>query len=397
MSASLMHFLIATTIASSIAVLCVGVLRKPLRRLAGPQSAYWLWMLVPATALAVFVPAPHGRILANTLPGSVGEVLFTSMVRVATSGASSDFLQFGLATWLLGVCLMAAASVLRQRAFVRSLGSLGNGPDGVPCSDAIAGPMLLGAWRARVIVPADFASRYTPEERLLMLAHEQAHLARGDAFANAAAAAWLCLFWFNPLMYWAVGRLQFDQELACDARVVSRRAAARKLYAGALLKAQMPAASAWRMPLGCHWQSSHPLKERIAALKNPSPGAARRLSGAALAVALAVSGIGAVTLTSGTEPAQRTTASAAPNGADWLDRPISIELRDKDAGEALRMVARESGHKIVVSAQAAEKLKEKLTMHFVDVKTSACLDILMTTSGLVYRQSGGVIFVDVRR
>jgi hypothetical protein len=257
--------------------------------------------------------------------------------------------------------------------------------------------MVLGAWRARVIVPADFASRYTPEERCLMLAHEQAHLARGDAIANAAAAAWLCLFWFNPLMYWAVGRLQFDQELACDARVVSRRAAARKLYAGALLKAQLPTEPAWRMPIGCHWQSSHPLKERIAALKYPPPGAGRRLSGAALAVALSASGIYAVTFASGTALAQRSAASSAPNGTDRLDQRISIQVRDQDVREALRMVAQESGQKIFFSGQAAEKLKEKLTMHFVDMKARDCLDLLLKTQGLVYRQSGGVIFVDVPR
>ena len=36
MSASLMHVLVAMTLASSI---------------AGSQSAYWVWLLVPATAL----------------------------------------------------------------------------------------------------------------------------------------------------------------------------------------------------------------------------------------------------------------------------------------------------------------------------------------------------------
>jgi beta-lactamase regulating signal transducer with metallopeptidase domain len=37
-----MHLLIATTVASSIAVVFVAVLRKPLRRVVGSQSTYLL-------------------------------------------------------------------------------------------------------------------------------------------------------------------------------------------------------------------------------------------------------------------------------------------------------------------------------------------------------------------
>ncbi len=388
MSTSLMNLLIATTLASSIAVLCAAVLRKPLRRLAGPQSAYWVWLLVPAVALAVFLPTHQQPLLARTLPHSVGKVIYSTIESVSPGALSSDYAQLGLAAWLLGVCLIAGASVLRQRAFTQSLGSMGKRSDGMLCSAAISGPMVLGAWRARVIVPADFASRYTPQERLLMLAHEQAHLDRGDALVNAVAEAWLCLFWFNPLMHWAVGRLHFDQELACDALVVSKPAAGRKLYAGALLKAQLPASSAGRLPLGCHWQSSHPLKERIAALKSPAPGGARRMSGAALAVVLAVSGIYAVTFASGTALAQKASASSAPNGPDWLIRPISMELQNQEIGKALEIVARVSGHTLVLSPEATQKLREKVTMHFVDVQLGAVLDLIMKTRGLAYRLAG---------
>ena len=33
------------------------------------------------------------------------------------------------------------------------------------------------------------------------------------------------------------------------------------------------------LPVGCHWQSSHSLKERILMLKQPPPGAGRRRVG----------------------------------------------------------------------------------------------------------------------
>jgi hypothetical protein len=251
------------------------------------------------------------------------------------------------------------------------------------------GPMVIGAWRARVIVPTDFAVRYSPEERLLMLAHERAHLERGDAFVNILAAAWLCLFWFNPLMYWALGRLHFDQELACDALVVSRRASGKKVYGNALLKAQMHPESAWPTPIGCHWKSSHPLKERIAVLKYPSPGFGRRLSGVAVAVALAISGIYMVTIASG---------SPAPKAVDWMAQSIDLEIDDQTCREVIMTIARKSGHNVVFSDQAQQKLKgqtQTLKAHFVQIPVGAMLNLVAQTGGLAIKQSGDVIFVDV--
>jgi hypothetical protein len=146
----------------------------------------------------------------------------------------------------------------------------------------------VGAWRARVVVPIDFEARYSPEERILVLAHERAHFARRDAAINVFATGWLCLAWFNPLMYWALGRLRFDQELACDALVVARSKTGRRCYADALLKTQLANESSWLVPVGCHWQSTHPLKERVAMLKYSSPGHARRLGGIAFSVGLTI-------------------------------------------------------------------------------------------------------------
>ena len=114
--------------------------------------------------------------------------------------------------------------VRRQRAFARSLGRLVPLPDGTWRSGGVAEPMLLGAWRPRMLVPLDFEQRYSPEEREFVLAHEQAHMCRGDTVVNAVGAAWLCAFWFDPVMFWAMRLLRFDQDLACDAAVLAAAA-----------------------------------------------------------------------------------------------------------------------------------------------------------------------------
>jgi beta-lactamase regulating signal transducer with metallopeptidase domain len=296
MSNSLAPALLMVTAASSIAIVLVGALRKPLRHAVGVRAAYWQWLLVPASVFAVLLPAPvHSiRIMTESLPRPVGAAFSSAMFSVSVAGASSHYLVTGLAIWLLGSSAMLTWLVRRQRVFVRSLGSLTREPDGVYRSGSIVAPLVIGAWRARVVVPTDFEARYNPEERILMLAHERAHLARRDAAINVFALGWLCLAWFNPLMYWALGRLRFDQELACDALVVAGTNTARRRYADALLKTQLANESSWLMPAGCHWQSIHPLKERIAMLKYPSPGLARRMGGIALSVGLTIAGSYAV-------------------------------------------------------------------------------------------------------
>lgn len=296
MSSSLVHSLVIVTVASSLAIALVGLLRKPLRYVVGVRAAYWLWMLVPASALAAFMPAPvrSVRMITESLHASVSTAFSGAMISAGVAGESISNVAAVVAVWLLGTCLMFTWLARRQRIFVSSLGKMVADADGIYRSSSIVAPLLVGAWLGRIVVPMDFENRYSPEERALALAHERAHLKRRDAEINVFATAWLCVTWFNPLMYWALGRLRFDQELACDALVVADLKTGRRRYADALLKTQLANESALQMPVGCHWQSTHPLKERVAMLKYPSPGPARRLVGMVFAVALTIVGSYAV-------------------------------------------------------------------------------------------------------
>jgi bla regulator protein BlaR1 len=291
MGANLLHALISVTAASSIAILLVGVLRKPLRFAVGARAAYWLWLLVPASAVATLLPAPSHtlRVVSSSLPSYLGSTLSSVAIELRAE-KSAAYVVAGLMVWLIGAAVMCILLVSRQRAFVRSLGEMTPDPYGVRRSVSIVAPMLVGAWRPQVVVPVDFEARYSHVERQLVLAHERAHLARHDISINAFAAVWLSLTWFNPLMYWAIRRLRLDQELACDALVLTRSGTAPRCYADALLKTQLATESAWRMPIGCHWQSIHPLKERVTMLKRPLPGPLRRLIGITGALTLTCSG-----------------------------------------------------------------------------------------------------------
>src|SRR3569833_3114121 len=264
--------LLELTIAASVAALLVGLLRTPLRGIAGARAAYGLWLMVPLSTLTVLLPTP---------PHPLAPV---EMVPALTEGSDSTNNEaIVLTVWAAGVIVMLALAVARQRAFVRSLGSLLRLPNGAYRSASAVEPMVIGALRPRVVLPADFETRYTRDERALVLAHEHAHVKRGDALINAIATVWLCLSWFNPLMHWALGWLRVDKELACAALVLAAPGTARRRYADALLKTQLAADSVpTTVPAGCHWQSAPPLTQRIAALKRPLPGMARRCFGMAL-------------------------------------------------------------------------------------------------------------------
>lgn len=74
-------------------------------------------------------------------------------------------------------------------------------------------------------------------EQALILAHERAHIARGDHLTKLVAYLLLSFHWFNPLLWAAYLLFLRDQEIACDERAVrhfSREQ--RRLYALALLK-----------------------------------------------------------------------------------------------------------------------------------------------------------------
>jgi beta-lactamase regulating signal transducer with metallopeptidase domain len=341
MSVSLVHLLVIVTAASSMAVVLVGVLRKPLRCAIGARAAYWQWLLVPASVLAVLMPAPvHSvRTLTGSMPDSVSAAFSSAIVSVSAVGGSTSYAT-GVAIWLLGTLLMATWFVRRQRAFVRSLGKLTMDPDGIYRSSTVVAPLLVGAWRPRIVVPSDFESCYTPEERSLVVAHERAHLVRHDAAINVFVTSWLCLAWFNPLMYWAMGRLRFDQELACDAMVVAGSKTGRRLYAGALLKTQLANESAWRMPVGCHWQSTHPLKERVAMLKYPSPGLARRLGGMGFTAALTIAVSYAAWAAQSQLPLPASSAKLiAVNMKWWVNGTDVLQPSDPAAARDFRVVS----------------------------------------------------------
>jgi beta-lactamase regulating signal transducer with metallopeptidase domain len=90
-------------------------------------------------------------------------------------------------------------------------------------------------WRWPVILlPHDWRSWHDADRRAV-LAHELAHIARGDYAAGLVAQLALALHFYHPLVHWLAGRLHWQQELAADA-VGARIAGGRESYLHTLAK-----------------------------------------------------------------------------------------------------------------------------------------------------------------
>lgn len=267
MATEVLLALIRANIAASMAIAAALLLRAPARRLFGAQVAYALWLAVPAALLGALFNASDSTGPAAAATGA-------ARIWLARPGHAEGL----LALWLIGVAAALAVVMWSQLRFLEAAKS------------GRAGPAITGVVRARLVLPADFAERFTPEERRLVRAHERAHMDRLDLRANAWAVLIQCLGWFNPALHLAVRAMRLDQELACDATVIARLPRERRRYAETLLKTSLVQVGT---PLGCHWaaRGAHPLEVRIDMLTRPAPSPAQRDVGKGALVLLAITAL----------------------------------------------------------------------------------------------------------
>lgn len=350
MSADLVLTLARLIAVFSAAIVVVLALRIPIRRAFGARIAYALWLLVPMATAAALMPArlvmiePPAIVAAQITPAS--DVQQTDAVRAPASAPADEImpprdklLPLLLALWALGFAGSFTLLVRAQQRFNTRLRAARRegGVHLAPARDI--GPAVVGVFLPRIVVPADFVTRYTPQERELVLAHERAHISAGDVHVNAVAALLQCAFWFNPLVYIARSALRVDQELACDERVMARHAGSRRAYAEALLKTQLAARA---VPLGCTWPAlgARPLKLRIAALARAPMSAPRRLIGAGVCAFTAF----ALALTAWVaQPPRRAYADEIESQTSFFGRSAGARLvealMDGDVATARRLIA----------------------------------------------------------
>jgi len=361
-----------TMLTTALLVLAVLLVRKPFARHFGPRLAYSLW-LIPALRL-VLPPLPFADPVA--VPDSADFMLVAldapTMVPATPSWSFADAMPFVFVLWAMGMAAVLAMALLSHRRFRASV--LAEAVELEPIgsirlvmTDAVDGPVAFGLWHRIVAVPQDFFARYAADERALAVDHELAHHRHGDLWANAAALVLLASQWFNPFAWRAIRAFRFDQEAACDARVLTMadadmRGERTARYATAIAKAAVGSRLSLAAPMAVHDN----LQERLTMLMrrdiSKQRGLAGRLliGGATLAVLAATATLvpaGVATATAQTadvaeplapplppEPLLPADAPAAPGVVVFTDHSEDVTT-DKDGKkrEVRRIVIRRDG------------------------------------------------------
>jgi beta-lactamase regulating signal transducer with metallopeptidase domain len=284
MTVEILTVLVRVNAIAGAAIVLVLLLRPLALRFFGARVAYWLWLVVPLAVAAGFLPARE-RIVVVPPPAFVldtqeaeDEVATSPSAPTEASAtvAATSFVSLPaladvlVAVWLLGAATLFARSIASTRRLA---------------ADPSVGPALVGVLKPKLVLPADFESRFDAQERALILAHETVHRVSGHTVVNGLVELARCASWFNPLVHVAALRIRADQELACDAAVVAARPTERRAYAQALLKTQIAPAF---LRLGCTWTSpsAKRIGERIAMLGRPSLSRRAAVAGASTVAAI---------------------------------------------------------------------------------------------------------------
>lgn len=198
-------------------------------------------------------------------------------VFISHTAPASAYLAIAWMAGMAAMALYALISWLRLRRRVRTAARL---EGRVWVSDRIGAPFLMGLIRPRIYVPAPLA----PPALDYALAHERAHLRRGDHLWKPLGYALLTVYWFQPLAWVCYGLFCRDMELASDeAAAGGLDREGRAAYAQTLLDWAGPVRGAGTCPLAFGRSDVKGRVKAVLGYKKP----ARWLAGLAIAVFLA--------------------------------------------------------------------------------------------------------------
>ncbi|MBP5555542.1 MAG: hypothetical protein J6X94_11820, partial [Lachnospiraceae bacterium] len=118
--------------------------------------------------------------------------------------------------WCAGVILCLAYALVSYILLRRKVRASKRIEDRIYSCDEVASPFILGVFRPVIYIPSGISREITD----YVIAHENAHLKRGDHFWKPLGFIILSVYWFNPLCWIAYILLCRDIEYACDEKVI---------------------------------------------------------------------------------------------------------------------------------------------------------------------------------
>lgn len=259
--------------------------RRPVERAAMLRSAVvltaalpLLTVLLPVVSLAVLPAEPQaimpmpvwsGRIEpvdGYALSGVIrepGPEFWIAMAWLAVSVALAVRLAIGLTTLMRW---SREGRAPRGKAWTAALDALASSrrPQ-LLVSERARGPLSWGLPPGAILI--DRASEARPETATAVIAHELAHLRRGDWVFLMLSRLMLVMFWFNPLCWRLHSELVARSEEAADAEAV--KTVDRSAYARTLVSMAIEPGATPMLATGMA-ADPHELKQRIKTLMTPN-------------------------------------------------------------------------------------------------------------------------------
>ncbi len=143
--------------------------------------------------------------------------------------------------------------------------------------------------RVRIVLPRHLMEQFDSSGRQAILAHELAHIRRGDHVVRWVELAATVLFWWHPAVWWARRQLRELEEQCCDGMVLEAFPDAARSYAVSLVETlDFLSDTSFLKPLAATGASpGASLTRRIAMLKEPRRTSVRLTLGRTLLLALA--------------------------------------------------------------------------------------------------------------
>ncbi len=289
----------------SAGIAAVGIVCRVLPRLpAGVRAWLWwlacaklllgLWLAAPidlAVLPAPALPLPAASVMAvpsaaraSLLPlrSALPDAAMPSADALPPNAVSQapQWPRLLFAFWLAGVAASLALSIRQSVTLARM--QRGMIPVSLTALDAdalarqiglrrtprvwtgpqVQTPCVVNGLRPAILLPTSFGE-FTQAEMRLTLAHEMAHIKRGDLPLALVPMLARTLFFFDPFTWWASAEWAAAREEACDALALAVTNTPRADYGRLLLKLAAPQAAAPALGLSPGY---HGLRRRLLSL-----------------------------------------------------------------------------------------------------------------------------------
>lgn len=270
-----MELLINMTIGGTVTACMILLVKQLMKDRLTPKWHVYLWVILairllvpglPASEISLLnnVPVTHVAESAAVNPSQntaemktsyvAGNIIMKSPVtgaeRSRTFSVTEHRMNFFSLAWAAGAVLMASylsiVYVLFQyrskklpvcndpevlELFESCKDEAGVGDRHIKLRMGGTTPMLQGAARPAILFPEG----YSAEELRHVFIHELCHYRHKDILINIICCMFLCIYWFNPVMWLCFYFVRRDLEILCDERVI-QITGERKAYAKTLLK-----------------------------------------------------------------------------------------------------------------------------------------------------------------